>query len=145
VNRRREIPEDFIPHRSTIFWRNAGSEGAQAMDMGWVVGMVAVFMIFGGGSLIGKWIEGENEAKRIRAEKESGKSDASLALLQEMRREITTLRETTTRFDISFDAAITRLEQRMNYVESQIKDTSSHPVREDEESRPLELRGDHRR
>lgn len=96
-----------------------GMTGLMAMDMGWLTGLVAVFLIFGGGSLVQKWIEGENEAKRIRAEKASGKSAVSEQVIEELRQEIVALRETTTRFDISFDAAITRLEQRMNRVEEQ--------------------------
>jgi hypothetical protein len=37
--------------------------------------------------------------------------------LAEMKRQINELRETTTRFDMSFDAAVTRLEERVDHIE----------------------------
>src|SRR5204862_3514986 len=37
--------------------------------------------------------------------------------LVDMKRQLTELRETTTRFDMSFDAAVTRLEERVDRVE----------------------------
>jgi hypothetical protein len=39
--------------------------------------------------------------------------------VQALRRELTQLRETTTRFDMSFDATLDRLERRMDSVEHQ--------------------------
>jgi hypothetical protein len=36
-----------------------------------------------------------------------------------MKRQLTELRETTTRFDMSFDAAVTRLEERVDRIEDQ--------------------------
>jgi hypothetical protein len=37
--------------------------------------------------------------------------------LTEMKRQLNELRETTTRFDMSFDAAVTRLEERVDHIE----------------------------
>jgi uncharacterized protein YicC (UPF0701 family) len=39
--------------------------------------------------------------------------------LTEIKQQVAELRDTTTRFDMSFDAALTRLEQRMDSVETQ--------------------------
>lgn len=48
--------------------------------------------------------------------------------MQALRREVTTLRDTTTTFDMSFDAAISRLEHRVDRVEENAKHTTS-PLR----------------
>lgn len=40
--------------------------------------------------------------------------------LQDLRRAIDELRDTTTRYDISFDAALQRMESRMSHVEQKV-------------------------
>lgn len=48
---------------------------------------------------------------------QSGLSADARAELQEMKAQIEALRDTTTKFDMSFDSALDRLEQRMDRVE----------------------------
>jgi len=50
--------------------------------------------------------------------------------LQELKRAIDELRDTTTRYDISFDAALQRMDSRMNNVEQRLSamETEAHSV-----------------
>ena len=87
------------------------------MNPGWIVGLVAVFLIFGGG-IVSEWLKGEQEIRRLKVQRAQGNVDGdTLKAIEDLRREVTELRDTTTRFDMSFDAAISHLEQRMDYLE----------------------------
>jgi hypothetical protein len=58
------------------------------------------------------------------------KSHDSPGLIEEvqaLRRELTQLRETTTRFDMSFDATLDRLERRMENVEQRPSVSETYP------------------
>lgn len=55
---------------------------------------------------------------KIKAEAGSNLSQALREELDAIKREIVALRDTSTKFDMSFDAALTSLEQRMERVES---------------------------
>jgi hypothetical protein len=56
---------------------------------------------------------------RIKAQAQMTVGEGLRAELDEIKRQIATLRDTTTRFDMSFDAAISRLEERMDRVDGQ--------------------------
>ncbi|HVK06101.1 MAG TPA: hypothetical protein VM490_21710 [Armatimonadaceae bacterium] len=55
---------------------------------------------------------------KIKAQSQNNVSESVRAELDEMRRQMAELRDTTTKFDISFDAAISRLEDRVDRVEA---------------------------
>ena len=77
------------------------------------VGAISVICIFG-------WIPLKVVLGHIAKMTElKGGSGANSAALQEIRGELKALRETTTRFDVSFDAALTRLEERVQSMETQ--------------------------
>ncbi|MDX1932068.1 MAG: hypothetical protein SFU56_05640 [Capsulimonadales bacterium] len=103
------------------------------MDMEWLVGLVAVFLLFGGGNILKTWIEARAEIERIKVQqgvqRDGSSNDAVLQAIQELRREVTELRETTTRFDMSFDAAITSLETRVEKVENTLSDSTQYGTR----------------
>lgn len=82
-----------------------------------IAGICAVFGI----PLSAIWTKHRQEMERIKAAS-NAKSKAAVPSnvaeeLAALRAEVTSLRETTTRFDMSFDAALTRLEQRVDGVE----------------------------
>jgi hypothetical protein len=86
--------------------------------MEWIVGLVAVFLIFGGGHIVSEWLKGEQEIRRLKVQRAQGNVNGdTLRAIEDLRKEVAELRDTTTRFDMSFDAAITHLEQRMDRVE----------------------------
>jgi hypothetical protein len=60
----------------------------------------------------------QRELAKIKAQTQNNVSESVRAELDEMRRQMTDLRDTTTKFDISFDAAISRLEDRVDRVEA---------------------------
>ena len=55
--------------------------------------------------------------EEIKARAKNGLSDEVRAELSEMKRQLADLRETTTKFDMSFDAALSRMEERLERVE----------------------------
>lgn len=72
---------------------------------------------------------------RERMESIKHRIDSGPALREELvalRREMTTLRETTTKFDMSFDAALDRVEARLDSLENQRRTGSASAVPEDE-------------
>ena len=108
------------------------------MDMQWVVGLVSVFLIFGGGNILKSWFETRAEIERMKIEHGSAKVSGSKEIvqaLQDLRREVAELRETTTRFDMSFDAAMTSLENRVERVEQNQYATRTTTIEE-----PLTMR-----
>jgi len=58
-----------------------------------------------------------------------------------LRREVQALRDTTTKFDLSFDAALERLEQRMDHVEGAKAGSSTHATSPAFDTEPQVLRG----
>jgi len=102
--------------------------------MEWIVGLVAVFLIFGGGHVLSEWIKGDIEIRRLKVERSAGNMGGdTLKAIEDLRKEVAELRETSTRFDMSFDAAITHLEQRMDGLERWTTTTPSS------EAQPLTL------
>ena len=91
-----------------------------------IVALVAVVLIFGGGSLVRYVVESINrtrlEMAQLRAQQ--GSSAAAAGELQalrtevaELRREVTALRDTSTQYDLSFDTALERTDQRIARLE----------------------------
>lgn len=60
-----------------------------------------------------------------------GGDERTIQALQELRREVQELRENTTKFDMSFDAALTRLETRVDGLDARVaagrRETDSAP------------------
>ena len=96
------------------------------MGGGEMVGAISVICIFGWIPL--KVILG-HISKMAEIKRDGGaKGDGMARQLAEMQNELKALRETTTRFDVSFDAALTRLEERVNSVETERIRTSYDTV-----------------
>src|SRR5687767_14342147 len=86
--------------------------------LGELIGLVAVVLIFGTG-LVAVW--GDHQRKLIEARSRAGNQDsATLSELQKLRREVEELRDTTTRYDMSFDTALQRIESRVSNVEQRL-------------------------
>jgi hypothetical protein len=92
----------------------------------WIVGLVAVFLIFGGGHVVSEWLKGEQEIRRLKVQRAQGNAnDDTLKAIEDLRKEVAELRDTTTRFDMSFDAAISHLEQRMDHLDQRTSTATS--------------------
>src|SRR5438034_1252561 len=86
--------------------------------MGEVIGLAAVVLIVGTG-LVAVW--GEHQRKLLEARARLGNQDSAVVSeLQKLKRELQELRDTTTRYDMSFDAALQRIENRVNHLEGRV-------------------------
>lgn len=81
-------------------------------DIAAILGMFLVFGI----PLSAIWTSHFRKMAEIKA-KSGGDSGDTAKHIAALRQEIAALRETTTRFDMSFDAALSRVEERLNTVE----------------------------
>lgn len=88
--------------------------------MGEFIGLVAVILIFGPGIFViwSKHHQRMMELKLQMGEKAGGNVAEELKAI---RQEMAELRDTATRYDLSFDAALQRLESRMGNVEGRVK------------------------
>jgi len=83
-----------------------------------VIGLAAVLCLFG-------WIpitafyKSKIRLEELKLQQKQGADASTLQAVDELRREMQALRETSTKFDLSFDAGLSRLEERMNRVEGQ--------------------------
>ena len=86
--------------------------------MGEFIGLVAVVLIFGTGFMA---VWGEHQRKLLEARARLGNQDSgTLEELQRLRKEVQELRDTTTRYDMSFDTALQRIESRVSNVEQRV-------------------------
>jgi len=84
----------------------------------------AMFSIFGGISLL-VWTSTQAKIARMKAEAETHRTmaaplptDAVLTELKAMRQQMEQMQSTSHGFDLSFDAALSRLEERVSRVET---------------------------
>jgi predicted nucleic acid-binding Zn-ribbon protein len=94
---------------------------------GEVIGLVAVICIFGWPILM-VILKHQRQMAEMRMNA-LGKADQSLlAELQELKRQMEELRDTTTRYDMSFDSALQRMESRMGNVEQKMRQIEQEPA-----------------
>ena len=102
------------------------------MNGGELIGLTSVVLIFGWPlALI---IAGHH--RRILELKLRLKQQADQSVLdelQDLKRQMTDLRDTTTRYDVSFDAALQRLDSRMSHLEQRV----AHRERESEQAQSV--------
>jgi len=86
-----------------------------------LTGLAAVICIFGV-----PWIT-YHQRKMLEIKLRMGQQGDQnvLAELQELKRQMTEMRDTTTRYDMSFDAALQRLESRVGNMEQRIRQIES--------------------
>ena len=92
----------------------------------WIVPAMAVFLIFGGGGVLKGILDSMNrtriELAQLKAQQQ-GSGGQEVALLRQelaaLREEVHSLRDTSTQYDLSFDTALQRMEQRVAHVEQQ--------------------------
>jgi hypothetical protein len=66
---------------------------------------------------------------QIRAKARAGADEGAAKSIDELRREIMALRETATQYDVSFDAALQRLEQRVAQMELRLSSVEQNQTR----------------
>lgn len=83
-----------------------------------MIGMVAVVLMFG--LPIVAILTGHQRKMMEIRQRNLGTNDQISSELKEIRAAVAELRETTTRYDLSFDTALQRLEGRMSAVENRV-------------------------
>jgi ribosomal protein L16 Arg81 hydroxylase len=91
-----------------------------------LVAIVGTLMVFGI-PISAIWTSHFRKLAEIKARQQGDISAETRAQLAAMREEMAALRDTTTKFDMSFDAALSRLEQRVDRIEE--RNLPHHTVR----------------
>jgi hypothetical protein len=81
-----------------------------------IVGLVAVLMTFGI-PMVAIITSHQRKLAEIRANTPTHQAPANTSEIEALRRQIAELRDTTTNFDLSFDTALQRIEQRVTHLE----------------------------
>jgi hypothetical protein len=82
------------------------------------------FIIFG--SIFGMVaMRQRNKLEEMRLLRGQGAQGESISEIRKLQEQIHELRDTTTRYDMSFDAALQRLEARVSHIEVQQRETES--------------------
>src|SRR5947207_3008151 len=95
------------------------------MDLG---GVPEVILAFGltGWIPVTVWWKNRIRLEEIRNQRSAGMTEETIQTLREVQRELRELRDTTTKFDLSFDAGISRLEDRVMRLEQRA--TAQEPI-----------------
>ena len=90
--------------------------------MGEIIGLTAVVLIFGI-PIIHIWTDHQRKVLEMKL-KLSNKGDNGLqAELEALRQEVRSLRDTSMQYDLSFDTALQRMEQRVERIEGRSNTT----------------------
>lgn len=84
-------------------------------------------MVFGVGA-IAIIAEHFQKMAQIRAQARLRTQDAALKAIDELRLELASLRDTTTRYDVSFDTALQRIEERVGRMEHRLSALEHQPA-----------------
>lgn len=99
-----------------------------AFSSGDLIGLVAVFLIFGGGTAMVKLFENMNRTRidlaQLRTQQQGGEGlqreiHALRDELTMVREQLRELKDTTTQYDISFDTALQRIDRRVTNIEQE--------------------------
>ncbi|HLV80185.1 MAG TPA: hypothetical protein VKT32_07870 [Chthonomonadaceae bacterium] len=102
-------------------------------------GLLFVFLIFGGGGLISEIIKNMNrtrvEIATLRSQQQGteglGREMSALReTVEDLRRQVTELRDTTTQYDLSIDTNMQHMERRLETLERQARSQGSEPVQQ---------------
>ncbi len=88
-------------------------------------GMLAILLIFGIPVLA---ILTAHHRKVLEIKHRSRQDAGEQRAIEELRAEIASLRDTTTRFDLSFDTALQNLESRVAHLEARLRQAASEEV-----------------
>lgn len=88
--------------------------------MGFFEFITAVVAITTGGTIIGNWLKYRQNVVEARFKTMQQTDDSVMAELRDMKRQVAELRDTSTQYDMSFDAALQRMESRMVHIESRV-------------------------
>lgn len=80
--------------------------------------IVVIVAICIGGSVMSDFFKHRSKIAQLHIESQNKRTDTTgLASIEALRDEIRALRDTTTQYDMSFDSALQRMEQRVEHLE----------------------------
>ncbi len=94
-------------------------------DLGLLVPLSAIVLGIGSG-IVKSILASQERRLEIRMKAQQGQSDEVMAQLQALRAEVVGLKDTGHQFDLSFDEALTRLEQRVGRIETKTAVSTPH-------------------
>jgi hypothetical protein len=83
--------------------------------------ILAVILIFGGIPLSAIWTHHKRKMLELQLRLRNQADAGVQASVEALRQEVRALRETSTQYDLSFDAALQRMESRMENVERRVQ------------------------
>lgn len=86
-------------------------------DMVFLIPITAIVLGIGSG-IVKSILASQERRLEIQMNAQQGQSDQVVQQLQALRAEVTSLKDTSHQFDVSFDEALTRLEQRVGRIET---------------------------
>jgi hypothetical protein len=87
------------------------------MDPGEFIGLIAVICIFGIIPVSGIWTSHRRKMLELQLRLRNEGSSSLQAEVEALRQEVRNLRDTTMQYDLSFDTALQRMEQRVEGIE----------------------------
>lgn len=94
------------------------------MDGGELIGLVAVCLIFGPG-VLAVWGNHKRKMAELELRKIEAMGNHSAQQLDGLREELSDLRQTSTEFDLSLDANLQNLQQRIAFLEQRVQELES--------------------
>lgn len=94
------------------------------MNGGELIGLVAVCLIFGPG-ILAVWSSHKRKLAELEIRKMEAMGSSTNAHLDSLRKELSDLRQTSTGFDLSLDANLQNLQQRIAYLEQRVQELES--------------------
>ena len=85
--------------------------------MGEFIGLIAVVCIFGVIPISGIWTSHRRKVLELQLRLRNEGSSSVHAEIEALQREVRALRDTTMQYDLSFDTALQRMEQRVEMIE----------------------------
>ncbi|HZO91588.1 MAG TPA: hypothetical protein VFB38_24920 [Chthonomonadaceae bacterium] len=98
------------------------------MEPNFFVFVIALTLIGTGTGVIHEWIKHRTRLAELRLKQVSEKDTGVRAAIEELRAEVRSLRDTTTQYDLSFDAALQRMEHRMEGLERRVNTLEANGV-----------------
>jgi len=99
-------------------------QGIDRMDGGEVISLMAVCLIFGPG-LLAVWSNHRRKMAELEIRKVEAMGSSSGNSLDALRQELADLRQTSTGFDLSLDANLQNLQQRIAFLEQRVQELES--------------------
>ena len=95
--------------------------------MGEFIGLIAILSVFGI-PLSAIWTSHRREVLKMQLQMQNQGDSSLRASVEALREEVKSLRDTTLQYDLSFDNALQRMEQRVDGLERRVNEVSNDNI-----------------